>query len=217
MSCDGERLKISWDHKTLPRVHLINCRGVKFFLPKNCFKLCLNSICHNLSFWVFSLSQFNFLVLSQSIFFQNLVAIWVFELCWSLSGHNLSFEFYHNICFELCRNLCFCVMCQFELSFIALWVFRFCHNLSFRVLSQFELFSLSQLDFWSFITIWVWLQFEFWSYPNLSLGFDQIWVFELSQFEIWFVTYWVFEFIQLEFLSFVNTVSTVNTVTTVTR
>ena len=38
------------DRKTLPRVQLIGCQGVKLFLPKYCFKFCKNLNGQNLSF-----------------------------------------------------------------------------------------------------------------------------------------------------------------------
>ena len=66
-------LKISWDHKRLPWVHLIGCQGVKLFLPKDF--LSNKKFLHNLSFWV--LSEFEFAV--SSVLKLNFVTIWVFE------------------------------------------------------------------------------------------------------------------------------------------
>ena len=48
----GQRLgkqsgKTSRDRKTRPRVHLIGCRGLKLFLPKDGFKFCQNLNCQN--------------------------------------------------------------------------------------------------------------------------------------------------------------------------
>ena len=42
------RQQTSRDRKTLPRVHLISCQGVKLFLPMFCQKLS----CLNLCFWI---------------------------------------------------------------------------------------------------------------------------------------------------------------------
>ena len=46
-----------WDHKTLPRVNLIGCWGVKLFFPKYCLVLSEFEL-SELSFW--DLSQFTF-------------------------------------------------------------------------------------------------------------------------------------------------------------
>ena len=135
--------KTSRGCKTLPRVHLMCCQGVKLILPKDGFKLCqsLNCqnwnlvFCHKFSFWV--LSQFKFL---------SFGAIWVDEFSYYSSCHNFSFFTKWVLS---CHNLSFCILPQFELSFVASWVLRFCHNLSF--------FSL--------VTVWV---FEYFLSHNLG-------------------------------------------------
>ena len=39
------------DHKALPRVHLIGCRGVNLILPKDCIMFCQSLNCQNFSFF----------------------------------------------------------------------------------------------------------------------------------------------------------------------
>ena len=56
------------DHKTLPRVNFIGCRGVKLFKLKHRFRFCQNLNCQNLSCWV--LSQFEFSGFITILFFE---------------------------------------------------------------------------------------------------------------------------------------------------
>ena len=126
----GVPVKTSRDRKRLPRVHLINCWGVKLFLLK-LFKvlseiifsfvtLLVFEFCSILSFcYYFFFSSVAIGVLSQ--FELSLVIIWVFALSQS--------EF---------------------LSFVKIWGFEFCHYWSFWAVSQFKL---------SFLTFWVWVFF----------------------------------------------------------
>ena len=106
--------KTSQDHKRLPRVHLIRCRGVKLFLPKDFFR---NWLFQALKFWV----------LSKFVFFSFIVTYFL-KFC-----HNLSlwicpqFEIFSLVTFRVFKcfhNFRFCVLSQLEcLSCVAIWVF----------------------------------------------------------------------------------------------
>ena len=92
------------DRKTLPKVHLIGCWGVKLFLPKDFLKFCQKWSCHNLIFWV--LSQFEIRVLSQFEFFAfcHNLSFWVFS----------QFGFCHNLSFWVVTFSVFGVWQKFE-------------------------------------------------------------------------------------------------------
>ena len=88
------------------------------------------------------------------------------------------------------HNLIFWVLSQFELlSFVFIWAFELCLNLSFWVLSQIELsqlefflnwvFELSQLEIFSFVTIWVLSQFKLLSFVTRGTMFR--WTLKLKK------------------------------------
>ena len=153
-----------WDRKTLPRVHLIGCQGVKLFLLKiqffklskklSCQKLIIVSIwglrCHNLSFTRFVTIFFEwqkmFVEWPKHFEYLSFVTFWVFEL------QILNLWVVLFWVFELCHIW----------SFNTLLVFEFCHILIFWVWSLWDLFSyvkfrfLSHLDCLSFVTFVVW-------------------------------------------------------------
>ena len=116
--------KTSQDIKTLARVNLIDCWGVKLFLPKDCVIFFLF-----FRIWIVRVR-----------FFASFVTIWAFGLYkkfifWLLLLFKfLSLEFYHIMSLEFCHRLSFCFLSQFKLSFVAIFVFRFCLTLSFWAL-----------------------------------------------------------------------------------
>ena len=169
--------------------------------------------CHNLSSWVWDLSLFEL-----EFFYQTWVLSQI-ELC-----HSLTFvTIWVRLQFYFCQNSSFATI-----RAVTIWVFEFCHTLSFWVLSQFEFFLnfvtiwvwryvtilvskfhhnlsliffiLSQFEFLSFITVWVFLV----SWQFVFLSFIAIWFFEFdhnlsswvsSQYEFWsFIKFWMFEF-----------------------
>ena len=132
----------------------------------------------------------------------SFVAIWVVTIwVWSLV----------TIWVEFCHKLSFCILLQFKLISIAVWVFYFCYNLSigaqFRLLSFVTIWVFEfchNLIFWFgfshnskfcvvIFSVLVLLLFEFFSCMNLR--------FNLSQFEFlssyilswWTITIWVIE------------------------
>ena len=77
---------------------------------------------------------------------------------------------------------------------VTFWVFEICYNLSFLVLSQF--------DYLSFVTIWVFgflSQFDFFSFVTICFFFSFVIIWILI-----FVTIWFLALSQFKFLSFVN-------------
>ena len=88
------------DCKRLPRVHLIGW-GVKWFLPKGCFKFCQKLSCQNLS-WVFFLQN-----LSLSFYFFHSLSFLVLLL----------FELYNIFSFEFCQSFCFLSQFHFFLFY----------------------------------------------------------------------------------------------------
>ena len=110
------------DRKTLPRVYLLSCRGIKLFLAKDCFKFCQKLIFQNFSFWVLSIFEFEFCQCLNLTFF----TIWVFFVVvaiWFFLGLSQ---------FKFLSFVTIWVLSQFEfLSLFRTWVFEFSHNLGF--------------------------------------------------------------------------------------
>ena len=119
----GNTKKTSQDSKRLPRVHLMGCWGVKWFLLKGFF----------LCFWNWAMSEFEFFSCVK-IWVLNLVTIWVFE-------------FYHNLRFGVL--LLFQFLSFVPIWVVAFWDFELRHNLSTWVLSLVDFF-LSFVTIWVF-------------------------------------------------------------------
>ena len=152
-----ETIKTSQYFKMLPRVHLIGCRGGKWFLAQYWFKFGQYLSCQNLIFKIRFLKCCHRLSLC-------FVTIWVLELY-----HNLSFccylSFWVLLLFEFCHNVSF----------------EFCHHLSFCVWSQIEFLSCKNLIFFCLVKVWVFMlsHFKFCLIYNLSffLVFFSWWSF----------------------------------------
>ena len=123
--------------KTLPRVHIISCQGVKLFLPKDFF-----------------------LVLKLSFIRIGVLTEFDFEVCHSLSFRVLLqiefFEFFLLLLFWCLSFVAFLVLWQFKiLRLVRIIFFEFCCYLSLKFFHIFFVFGFSQLDFRIFVTIWV--------------------------------------------------------------
>ena len=136
--------KKMWDCKTLPRIPLICCQGVKSFLLKDYFKFCNKLSFVTTLFWV--LSQIDLEKFSHFEFlgFVTTWVLWIFKehnMCfWSLSKLKIfSLVTILVIDFFFSHNLSFWVLSQLHyFSFVIIWVLEFCHKMSFGALSQFE-------------------------------------------------------------------------------
>ena len=64
------------DCKTLPRIHLISCQGVKLFLTKYFWKFCQKFSCQELSFWVLIHLDFSH---NFSFAFCHIFSFWAFS------------------------------------------------------------------------------------------------------------------------------------------
>ena len=98
------------DRKTLPRVHLISCWGVKLFLPKDCINFVKILFVRT---WVFD-------------FFSLTISVFGFH-------HNSSFLVL--LFFEFLSFVAIWIVTIWVFSCVTIWVV-FCHKLSFWVLSQ---------------------------------------------------------------------------------
>ena len=157
-------VKTLQDCKTLPRVHLIGCRGVKLLWLKDFF------VCQKLS--------------CQDKIFLSFVTIWVLSFCHDLSFCVLSqFECLSFLTIWICKNLSFLVAPFSVFEFDKIWSFQLSHLkfLSLVTIWVFELFQFKFLSLFKILVFSVLSQFE--------LIFVTIWIVAIWFFS--FLAIWV--------------------------
>ena len=106
----------------------------------------------------------------------------------SLSFVIIWVEFYHNFILWVLSPFDFLFYFSCYFSFVTVWDFEFCHNLSICVLSQLQFLSFVAIwvKFCHYLSFWFWSQFEFLIFVTIS-------VFEFSH-QLGLVAIWVIEF-----------------------